>query len=336
MATAAQAQLGVTVDTDGVNLANALVGTGTDIQNVQLVCGSQSSGFFSGGGTTNLGIGSGVVLSTGIITDIPQPAAIFANGYVGTPGDVELNTFSGMTTYDACVLEFDVTVAGDTLMMDYVFASEEYPEFQCTSFNDVFAFQLTGPKPGGGTYDNYNIARIPGSELSVSVNNVNGNTEINAFCPVDNSAYYVDNETGTDIVYDGFTVPLTAKAATIPGETYHMRFAVADATDLMWDTGVFLVTGALRSTGATRVTAINMQLGTLAPNPTTGVTLLKNETRQPVAYVITNLMGQELLQGTLEAGTVVQIDLSSFSAGVYLARMNNGADVTVQRLQVVR
>ena len=50
-----------------------------------------------------------------------------------------------------------MTVAADTVRIDYVFGSEEYLEFVGTSFNDVFAFWVSGP----GIPDPVNIATIP-------------------------------------------------------------------------------------------------------------------------------------------------------------------------------
>ena len=44
----------------------------------------------------------------------------------------------------------------------------------------------------------------------------------------------------TEIQYDGFTVPMTAVANVTPGETYHVKIAIADAGDMIYDLGVFL------------------------------------------------------------------------------------------------
>lgn len=327
----ANAQLLVTADTSATMLANSLVGTGTGITNITLTCAPASAGSFSGGTGTAPGISSGVVLSTGMVADIPDSAVVFANSNMGTPGDSALTMVAGMPTYDACVLEFDVTVAGDTLYMDYVFASEEYPEFTCSAFNDAFAFQLSGPKPGGGTYENYNIARTPVGDLPVNVNNINNST-----CGAANSASYVDNATGTDIVFDGFTLPLTATAATIPGQTYHMRFGVADAGDNIFDTGVFLSANALRSGGATKVATLSATLPFFMPNPAKDFATMNNVTLQPLSFTILNMMGQIMTEGVVPAGAKSTIQLKNFAAGQYLVRLRSGDQTSVQRLQVVK
>jgi len=45
------------------------------------------------------------------------------------PGDADLTGLAGLSTHNACVLEFDVDVKFDTLVFDYVFGSEEYLEY---------------------------------------------------------------------------------------------------------------------------------------------------------------------------------------------------------------
>ena len=52
-------------------------------------------------------------------------------------------------------------MSGDTLRFNYVFASEEYPEFtQPTDYNDVFGFFISGPNingPYSNDAENYRI-----------------------------------------------------------------------------------------------------------------------------------------------------------------------------------
>src|SRR6056297_1909818 len=65
---------------------------------------------------------------------------------------------------NCAILEFDFIPTGDTLSIRYVFTSNEYPGYTCSSFNDPFGFFLSGPGiVGDGTFtDNaINIATIP-------------------------------------------------------------------------------------------------------------------------------------------------------------------------------
>lgn len=80
--------------------------------------------------------------------------------------------------------------------------------------------------PGG-----VNIAQVPNTNLPVAINTLNH---------LVNSQYFVQNDTGGTVQYDAFTVPLWAKLVVQPGATYHVRIAIADAGDRIFDSGVFL------------------------------------------------------------------------------------------------
>jgi gliding motility-associated-like protein len=62
-----------------------------------------------------------------------------------------------------------------------------------------------------------------------------------------NCAYYVNNCFGTTVEYDGFTTALTATAVIQKCNTYHIRLAIADAGDGIYDSGVFLEEGSFNS-----------------------------------------------------------------------------------------
>ena len=135
-----------------------------------------------------------------------------------------------------------------------MFGSEEYGSFTCSNFNDVFGFFISGP----GYVVPKNIALIPGTAIPVCINSVNcgptgGNTPAlcnaitgpgSPYCP-----YYVNNSTGVTINYYGMTTTLTAIAAVTPCDTYHLKIGVADASDDVLDSGVFIEAGSLTSTG---------------------------------------------------------------------------------------
>jgi PKD domain len=80
--------------------------------------------------------------------------------------------------------------------------------------------------PGGS-----NIAQIPNTNLPVAINTLN---------QFDNTQFFINNASGASVQYDAFTTPLWAVANVIPGETYHIRIAIADAGDGVYDSGVFL------------------------------------------------------------------------------------------------
>lgn len=208
-----------------------MLGFGANITNVTFTGSNQSIGYFNGI-NTNLGLDSGIVMSTGRVVDAIGPNNSETVGDdLGLPGDPQLNIISGNTTQDAAALTLDFTAVGDTFSFQFVFGSEEYIEFANSNFNDAFAFLITGPMPGGGNYNNTNIALLPGTTTPVTINNVNN---------IVNSQYFVDNAGGQSIQYDGFTTVLEATAGVIPDSTYSLKIVIADVFDGAYDSGVFL------------------------------------------------------------------------------------------------
>ncbi|HET8573548.1 MAG TPA: choice-of-anchor L domain-containing protein [Edaphocola sp.] len=253
-------------------LVQYLTGTGVTVLNPQLngTCPTTARGKFNFFGPNDLGIDSGIVLTTGRVVTSSSSGPYGVNGPVGySPsnsfpgtglGDATLDsllasTGSTVTTNDACALEFDFVPAGDTIKFDYVFGSDEYPTYDCTIFNDVFGFFIYGNGYSGLN----NIALVPGTSIPVAINSINGEdfpegtdnpcTDMGNGSPF--TQYYVNNLTngGQQITYNGFTVVLTAIAAVIPCDTYHLKLAIGDGSDHVLDSGVFLKAGSLNSTG---------------------------------------------------------------------------------------
>ena len=147
---------------------NVLLGAGVTASNITYNGVAVAAGSFNGA-TSNIGFASGVILATGDVNVAvgPNNSGSLSNGGAGTSStDPELMSIATNTLYDAAILEFDFIPVSDTVKFRYVFGSEEYPEYVCSDYNDVFGFFISGPNPAGGTYTNNNIAIIPGSSPS--------------------------------------------------------------------------------------------------------------------------------------------------------------------------
>lgn len=212
---------------------------------------------------SNIGLPSGLIMAAGdVVTAIgPNDAGGSGSSSLGTYSDDDLNQLTAFTLNDEAVIEFDFVPSGDTIQFRYVFASEEYPEYACSTFNDVFGFFISGPGFNGPFANNgENLALIPGTTTYVAINTVTpgvaGTNGVASNCEdIDPNwesynVYYTSNTTntgGNEVQYDGFTVPITALARVQCGETYHIKFAVADATDTAFDSGVFLESNSFSS-----------------------------------------------------------------------------------------
>jgi len=230
---------------------NVLLGNGVTVSNITFNGAPISIGSFTAAGT-NLGLTSGIVMTTGTVlntNDGPhgpnnQAGAGMDNN---APGYGPLNGIAGANTFNAAVLQFDFVPFSDSVKFNYIFASEEWLEYVNTGFNDAFAFFISGP----GIAGQQNMALLPSGQ-TVEIDNVHtSGTNVNGanFGPV-NPAFYVNNNNGATIQYDGFTSVLTAESAVQCGETYHLIIAIADAGDAAWDSGIFLEANSLESNGA--------------------------------------------------------------------------------------
>lgn len=233
--------LTVAASTDATAMANALVGSGITVSNATLTGASTQQGSFSGGTASGIGVDSGIMLTTGSVTNALGPNdSDNLTETTGTGSDTDLTTLSGFSTFDRNVLEFDFTSTTGDLFFSYVFASEEYNEFAGANYNDVFAFFVDG----------VNIALIPGTLTPVSINTLNcgqdnsGGPNCNLFNNND-----LDNGGGAfDIQYDGFTDTLVASVLGLSAGTHHIKLAIADAGDSAYDSAVFLKAGSFSST----------------------------------------------------------------------------------------
>lgn len=223
-----------------------LLGEGVEAFNITFSGDANQIGSFNSE-NSNIPLPDGVILATGdvdvAIGPNDQGGASLGGGNFGA-GDPDLQQLiPGFTLNDAAILEFDFIATGDSVSFRYVWASEEYPEFVNSSFNDVFGFFLSGPGINGPfSLNAINIALIPGTDQPVTIDTVNDNV---------NSEFYIDNNTNTDPTatqMDGFTVALTAEAGGLQcGETYHIKIALADAGDTAYDSCVFLEGGSFAS-----------------------------------------------------------------------------------------
>lgn len=262
LVTYTQAQLVVNSTLTPTQLVqDVLLGSGITVSNITyngvLEPGTAQPGSASFTQVGNLGIESGVLLSTGNPASAIGPATNFSSDDIGNNGnDPDLESIMGGNLTNYSILEFDFVPVGDSVKFRYVFGSEEYPNFVC-SFNDAFGFFLSGPGISG-PYTNgaINIAVLPDGVTPVTIANVNngqGNDPNDPTCPAVNPEFYVNNTGGTTIAFGGMTVVLTASAAVECGQTYHIKLAVADAggtfgdTDTAYDSGVFLEGGSFSS-----------------------------------------------------------------------------------------
>ena len=260
-------------------ITNIFLGDGVEVLDVVFEGDPLSIGYFTKG-EAEVGIERGIILTSGRAASANCTTPIGANcvgnqfsSFDNASGaaDPDLSTIAnGSSIFDVAKFTITFIPTSDTLRFKYVFASEEYPEYACSSFNDVFGFFISGPGINGTFQNNgINIARIPGTNQPVTINNIH--PQNGAGCPPVNAQYYNNNNgSNNQPVYDGFLDVFVAEVVVIPCETYTIRLAVSDVGDGVFDTGVFLEAKSF-GTGSLQVETVTVsQDGTVTEGCASG------------------------------------------------------------------
>lgn len=241
-------------------IQNIFLGEGVEVLNITFQGDPVAVGYFNDGANA-VGIQRGIVMTTGRvvgnnnISGCNEDGSDFASSpNTGGSVDASLQPLVGASSLDD-VAAYTITFipTSDTLRFRYCFASEEYPEFACSPYNDVFGFFIQGP----GYPTPTNIALIPNTTLPVTINNIHPSNNAYPNCNPSNAQYYNNNQNSNNQpTYDGYTDVFTAQAVVTPCQEYTIKLAIADAGDASYDSGVFLEaksfgTGSIRAEVAT-------------------------------------------------------------------------------------
>ncbi|MEK8180901.1 choice-of-anchor L domain-containing protein [Flavobacterium buctense] len=228
----------VLINSPCVSATNITWSTGTNFGS------SNGIGFFQNT-NPNFPMQSGVVLSTGNALNAPGPNTSSLNdGSAIWPGDANLEAALAaagipMVSKNATILEFDFTPISPNFSFDFIFASEEYGNFQC-QYSDAFAFLLTNMNTGITT----NLAVVPNTNDPISIVTIR-DFLFNSSCPSANSQYFGSFNGGSGALgsatnFNGQTTVLTAASVLTPGVPYHIKLVIADRLDPQSDSAIFM------------------------------------------------------------------------------------------------
>ena len=244
----------------------ALVGPGITVSNVVMTNNSANQIGIFDGQNSNIGFNSGVVMAAGPVNGLVGNAGMADAGQPGNgQTDADLLTIAQSVTSnpsagaissvnDVISLEFDFVPSSNVASFNFVFSSDEYTAWINSTFNDVFAFFVSGPgitgpfnAPPGFPGGAQNVALVPGTNTPITISTI-----YPAGVPGEppaglNPQLYVSNAGGTTHTHNGFTVPIPIELNVQCGETYHFRFAIGDGSDTYLNTAVFLEAGSFVS-----------------------------------------------------------------------------------------
>ncbi|MGH2821402.1 MAG: choice-of-anchor L domain-containing protein, partial [Actinomycetota bacterium] len=213
-------------------LTDALLvpGTGINLTGVNFVGVDNQAGTYSNfaetSGQTLLAIPDGILLTSGSVDDVVGfNASPGTSTSTGGPGDADLDLLTDDTTADAnaLTLTFTTDAGVQSVILDFVFGSEEFYEF-VGDFNDAFAVYLDGMQISFDIFGN-----------PITVNN--------DFFTLNNSGVFVPETTQVEfeLDYDGFTPHIRTQAPLDTSLTTHtLKLVIADAGDSALDSGVFI------------------------------------------------------------------------------------------------
>jgi PKD repeat protein len=238
-------------------IVQTLFGNGCiNVSNVTFSGNAAQIARFSGG-STNIGINNGIVLSSGRAVDAvgPNNSNGGGSGTGGSMTDADISAVNGGNSiHDLAVLEFDFVAAAPNIQFDFVFASEDYCEFIDDQYPDRFLLLVNGPGISGTfSSSSANYGLIPNTNTLVNANTINHLT---------NSTYYINNLINpvntclltpafgvapSEIQFDGFTKKIKTNIPFQLGQTYHVKLKIADSGDSAYDAAVFLQAGQYSS-----------------------------------------------------------------------------------------
>jgi gliding motility-associated-like protein len=204
---------------------------------------------------TGFPIDSGIVMCAWSIPDVlPNSAGVNPN--TGPFTDPELAGVlsaigsGGYAINDRAQIIFSFVATSDSIEFNYVFGSHEYPIYTCSAFNDVFGFFLTGPNINGNAgVSTVNLATIPNTTVPVAINTINqgspGSSGVASNCLAANPNYvahsvYYNASSGAITSLGGYTDKFTARAQVQCGNVYTIRLAIANVSDHILSSAVFL------------------------------------------------------------------------------------------------
>ncbi len=254
--TVCQAQMQIDTTTSHNDLIEKILlgGNNVKVGNIKYTGHKSAIGAFEVDKDNPLGISKGLFLSTGNANAIGGENTLpNRTDLMDYKGDKDLDQLCANETFDAAFIEFDFVPLSNKVSFEYIFASEEFLEFTGSKYNDVFAFFISGPAIEGKK----NIAVLKKTKEIISINTINQYKNSDSF--INNNPWklngkleseekliHLDKQLLKTTEFDGMTVVLTAETNVVPFKKYHFKIAIADVSDMKYNSAVFLKGGSFK------------------------------------------------------------------------------------------
>ncbi|MFW2588586.1 Hint domain-containing protein [Sagittula sp. SSi028] len=282
-------------------MAQSIFGDGVEVVSATYYGDNRASGIYSDGLDTMAGVApsdEGVILSTGRAADITNRTNANSNnsnqstntgtnnrGYDNVDS---FNDAAGARTYDIAALDVTFIPDGDQMTMQFVFLSEEYPEFQDSLYQDFVGVWVNGVQ-----------VELTVGDGDVDPRNLNNGSNENLY--VDNTADQYNTE------MDGFTVTMTLSFPVVAGEENNIRFGIADVSDANYDSNLLIAADSVQT-----VLVAGHDTADVFVGGQTTIDVLDNDyDATGGTLTITHVNGQAVTSGsvvTLSTGQQVQVN----------------------------
>ena len=294
----AASELPINTNASAIQMAESIFGDGTTVVSASYSGDNRSSGIYSNGDTVAPEVtpaDTGVMLSTGRLTSftnnrgLANQSGSTSTDTNGINNDALFNALAGARTYDASILDVDFIPTGDTMSLQFVFSSEEYPEYAGSIYNDVVGVWINGQRVelavGTGTTTPGNVNQANNESLFVSNTGSQYNTEM-----------------------DGFTVTMRLEIPVISGQVNSIRIGIADVSDSSYDSTLLIAGNSAQTALIAHDDVVNVE-----PGGTTTIDVLANDNGPGVATLtITHINGIAVVAGdTITLSTGQQITLNA-------------------------
>jgi Ca2+-binding RTX toxin-like protein len=294
----------VTINTSATaaDMAAAIFGDGIQIVSATYSGDPLASGIYSGALTTIAGISptnGGVILSTGNVTDFTNSsgttdtntqAGMGVNLANGVDGDAQLNAVSGQATFDGAIFTADFIPTGDMLTMQFVFSSEEYPEYVNGGVNDSFGVWVNGQFVQA-------TITVAGN---ISIDTVNAG--------INQNLYRTNAGDQFNTEMDGLTFVLSFKAPVNDGQVNSIKIGIADGGDAVFDSNLLIMADSIQ----TYALAMDDRIQLSANSSRTFDILANDRDQTATGLTITQINGTNVIAGqTVSLATGEQVRLNA-------------------------
>ena len=226
-----------TTDATASEMAETIFGAGVNVVGASYTGDARSSAIYSdpnGFSSNVLPSETGVILSTGQAASFTTQNATQSNistrtstNTSGPNNQADFNAVAGRSTFDAAYMDVSFTTEADFITMQFTFASEEYPEYTSSIYNDVVAVWINGT-----------FVPMAVGDGNTSVTNINEANTLNLYN--DNTGDQFNTEMDGFTVTMSLTIPVVATTDPASPNVNTIRIGIADASDSSWDSNVLI------------------------------------------------------------------------------------------------